>query len=82
MSATTPVNRAAATDMGREMHALVAELYPLCRSITGAGTRETLEVISRRLPLLITELMSTVALVKFVPDTVWDVLATPLPLWL
>ena len=26
----------------RQMHALVAELYPICRSITGDGLRETL----------------------------------------
>ena len=27
---------------GREMHDLAAELYPICRSITGNGVRETL----------------------------------------
>jgi len=36
---------------GREMHALASELYPICRSITGAGVRETLDAIGRRLPL-------------------------------
>ena len=42
------LDRAAA---GREMHELAAELYPICRSITGAGLRATLDALGRRLPL-------------------------------
>ena len=30
------------TTLGRQMHALVERLYPLCRSITGDGVRATL----------------------------------------
>lgn len=44
------------SDIGRQMHDLVADLYPLCRSITGPGTRETLARIDRLLPLAVTEL--------------------------
>ena len=36
---------------GRSMMELAAELYPICRSITGAGLRETLDRLGRRLPL-------------------------------
>jgi aminopeptidase-like protein len=36
---------------GRELFALAAELYPICRSITGAGLRETLAILGRRVPL-------------------------------
>ena len=32
---------------GREMHALAAELYPFCRSITGEGVRATLRRLAR-----------------------------------
>lgn len=42
------LDRAAA---GREMHALASELFPICRSITGAGLRETLDILGRRIPL-------------------------------
>ena len=28
--------------VGREMHAFISDLYPICRSITGDGIRETL----------------------------------------
>ena len=33
------------------MHELVAELYPLCRSITGDGVRRTLEIVAEYLSL-------------------------------
>jgi aminopeptidase-like protein len=32
---------------GEELYKLVAELYPICRSITGDGVRRTLEIIDR-----------------------------------
>ncbi|MCP2338066.1 DUF4910 domain-containing protein [Actinomadura rupiterrae] len=35
-----------------EMHALVERLYPLCRSITGDGVRQTLDVVGEYLPSL------------------------------
>ena len=38
--------------VGEEIHAFAAEIWPLNRSITGAGTRETLSAIQRRLPSL------------------------------
>src|SRR5438067_368778 len=37
------------------MHDLMAELYPLCRSITGDGVRDTLRLIGKRIPLEVHE---------------------------
>jgi aminopeptidase-like protein len=37
--------------LGIEMHALASELFAICRSITGPGLRETLDVLGRHLPL-------------------------------
>ena len=37
------------------MYELIEELYPICRSITGNGLRETLDRIGRRVPLTIHE---------------------------
>jgi aminopeptidase-like protein len=34
-----------------QMYKFVEELYPICRSITGEGTRETLKLIARHVPL-------------------------------
>jgi aminopeptidase-like protein len=36
---------------GRAMHGLAAEMYPICRSITGDGFRKTLDILGRDLPL-------------------------------
>jgi aminopeptidase-like protein len=38
-------------DIGPQMHALVTELFPICRSITGPGLRETLQILGRLVPL-------------------------------
>ena len=46
------------TGTGDRLHAHVAELYPLLRSITGAGLRATLRDIAARIPLRITEVPS------------------------
>jgi len=43
---------------GASLHAFAAELYPICRSITGDGVRKTLELIGRRVPLAIHEVPS------------------------
>jgi aminopeptidase-like protein len=37
------------------MHALAAELYPICRSLAGPGNRATLDVIGREIDLIRTE---------------------------
>lgn len=37
--------------VGEEIYRLVAELYPICRSITGEGFRKTLARLSREIPV-------------------------------
>jgi len=41
--------------LGREMFAIAEGLYPICRSITGEGLRETLRTVGRRIDLTIHE---------------------------
>jgi aminopeptidase-like protein len=38
-------------DLGRQLHQFASELYPICRSITGDGMRQTLAQIQKRIPL-------------------------------
>lgn len=38
-------------DSGRRMHELAERLYPLCRSITGDGLRESLRMVSEKIPI-------------------------------
>jgi aminopeptidase-like protein len=37
----------ALSKLGLEMYQLISELYPICRSITGNGVRETLNIIKQ-----------------------------------
>lgn len=38
-------------ELGNEMYALVTRLYPICRSITGPGVRQTLSILQELIPL-------------------------------
>jgi aminopeptidase-like protein len=38
-------------EVGEELHRFAAELYPICRSITGDGIRRTLSLIGDRIPV-------------------------------
>jgi hypothetical protein len=49
---------AASGNVGQELLAFATELYPICRSITGNGLRDTLRRIGRRIPLKIHEVPS------------------------
>jgi aminopeptidase-like protein len=42
-------------DIGQEMYRLIADLYPICRSITGDGVRETFRIIKGYIPLAVHE---------------------------
>ncbi len=54
---------------GQEMHDFMTELYPLCRSLTGEGTKETLRMIGERIPMTMTSVPSgTDVLGWTVPD--------------
>jgi len=38
-------------EMGSEMYDLIKKLFPICRSITGDGVRETLNIIKETLEM-------------------------------
>jgi len=42
-------------ELGRQMYQLVAKAFPICRSITGNGFRETLKILSEIIPLKVCE---------------------------
>jgi aminopeptidase-like protein len=56
-----------------EAHALVRELYPLCRSITGNGVRRTLDRVARIVPLERFEVPSGTALFDWEVPREWNV---------
>jgi len=59
--------------VGNEMHSLMRELFPLCRSLTGDGVLETLRILQGHLPLKIERVASgTKAWDWIVPDE-WNI---------
>lgn len=58
---------------GKELHAFAAELYPICRSITGRGIRETLQRIQKRIPLEIREVKSGTQVFDWEVPKEWNI---------
>ena len=58
---------------GREMYALIAELYPICRSITGDGIRETLRGLKRCIPLTLHEVPSGTEVFDWTVPREWNI---------
>jgi aminopeptidase-like protein len=53
VSTSVPRNVFEIGTIGQDMFALIAELYPICRSITGNGVLETLRILQKQIPLKI-----------------------------
>lgn len=58
---------------GEKMYALVTELYPICRSITGDGLRATLRAIAARVPLVMSEVPSGTQVLDWTVPAEWNV---------
>ena len=59
--------------MGEEIYRLAADLYPICRSITGNGFRQSLQIINEIIPLVITEIPSGTQVYDWVVPKEWNV---------
>ena len=57
---------------GRAMFELVRELYPICRSITGDGVRETLRILARHVPLEVHEVPSGTPVLDWSVPPEWN----------
>jgi aminopeptidase-like protein len=60
-------------EIGLELHGFATDLYPICRSITGDGIRQTLESIGRRIPLRITEVPSGTPVFDWTVPKEWNI---------
>ncbi len=65
--------RASDEGVGMQMHELVRELYPICRSITGEGVRETLRRIRSIVPLTINEVPSGTRVFDWTVPREWNI---------
>jgi aminopeptidase-like protein len=72
---TRPEMRPEHEDAGARMYALVEELYPICRSITGDGVRDTLARIERALPapMIRTEVPSGTPVLDWTVPDEWNI---------
>jgi aminopeptidase-like protein len=61
-------------EAGDSMHAFMRELFPLCRSITGDGVRETLAAVGRRVPLKLHEVPSGTPVLDWTVPDEWNIM--------
>jgi aminopeptidase-like protein len=65
--------RVAAGIDGAEMYALAAEIFPICRSITGSGVRKTLALLARHIALDQTEVPTGAAVFDWTIPREWTI---------
>ena len=76
MKAMSPLGKAAQenrTEVGAELHQFARELFPICRSITGNGIRQTLGMIGKRIPLEISEVPTGTPVFDWTVPKEWNI---------
>lgn len=66
-------HRGAEKDVGRQIYQLMAELFPICRSITGNGFRQTMEILRRHIPLEMSEVPSGTPVFDWTVPSEWNI---------
>lgn len=59
--------------LGEDLYKFAEELYPICRSITGGGIRQTLSKIGERIPLEISEVPSGTGVFDWTVPKEWNI---------
>lgn len=59
--------------VGQQIYSLIAELYPLCRSITGNGLRETLRRLEKHIPIIQYEVPSGTQVFDWTVPKEWNI---------
>jgi aminopeptidase-like protein len=70
-----PATVGPSSGVGESLRAFMRELFPICRSITGAGVRQTLAAIGTRIPLEIHEVASGTQVLDWTVPDEWTVRA-------
>jgi aminopeptidase-like protein len=60
-------------DVGDEMYRLICQLYPLCRSISGNGVRDTLRTVERHIPLKVHEIPTGTQVLDWTIPNEWNI---------
>ena len=70
---STGASRGEETSIGEDIFSLAAELYPICRSITGDGVRQTLRHLSRHIDLAVREVPSGTRVFDWTVPREWNI---------
>ena len=70
---TTASSNLDRANVGEEMYRFVTDLFPICRSITGKGARETLALIQKHAPLDIHEIPSGTRVFDWIVPKEWNI---------
>ena len=73
MTAAQTQTGMAGGSLGREMHEFISRLYPICRSISGNGVRSTLDLVSERIPLSVSEVPSGTTVFDWTIPLEWNI---------
>lgn len=61
------------SELSKQMDVLLKRLFPICRSITGSGVRETLAIIQEHIPLKVHEVPSGTPVLDWIVPQEWDI---------
>ena len=59
--------------IGEKLYKLISDLYPICRSITGNGFRETLKILQQHIPLEIQEVSTGTEVFDWIVPKEWNI---------
>ncbi len=60
-------------EIGKNMHELMVELFPICRSITGNGVRQSLQILQNHISLNISEIPSGTEVFDWTIPREWNI---------
>ncbi len=60
-------------EVGKELYDLISELYPICRSITGDGVRQTINILRRTIPITMNEVPTGTKVFDWTVPREWNI---------
>jgi aminopeptidase-like protein len=70
---TPVIERKESEEVGRTMYALISRLYPICRSMTGNGVRDTLRIVQERIGIGIKEVPTGMRVFDWTVPQEWNI---------